>query len=137
MTARKNQPQSVVFESTCLLIHQGCWVSRMHFELICNRCKCGIKSRATAQPVNRFESPGGDEPRSGFFGEAIPWPGIQRGGKRVVRSFLGQIETAQQANQRRKYAPRIRAVERLDLLEALRRRWMLLIRNGMLPGEKV
>jgi len=43
---------------------------------------------------------GGDQPRGWVRGCAVPWPALGRGRERLLRGFLGEVEVAEEANQR-------------------------------------
>ena len=73
-----------------------------------------IEAGTAANGVDRFEPAGGDEPRAGIVRHAFFGPLFHGRGERVVQRFLGQVEIAEQANQRGEHAARVGAVNGVD-----------------------
>ena len=64
-----------------------------------------IEPRAASQAVDRLESSGRNEPGAGICGNAVARPLLERRPERVLQRFFGDVEVAQQADQRREHAP--------------------------------
>src|SRR5881394_1405524 len=74
------------------------------------------EARPAPDRIDRLEAAGRDEPRARVGGNAIAWPLLERRAERIGERLLGEIEIAQQAHQRREYAPRLGAIDGGDLL---------------------
>ena len=69
-------------------------------------------NRARApQRVDRLEAAGRDEPRARIRRDAVARPLLERRGERVVQRLLGEIEVAEEADERGEHAPRLGAVD--------------------------
>ena len=73
-----------------------------------------VEARLPAQAVDRLEAPGRDEPGARIGRHAVARPLLERRAKRVVQRFLGEVEVAEQAHQRREDAARLGAVNGFD-----------------------
>ena len=106
-------------------------VSSSHAAAIGRR---GFDSRSPAHPAPRrigpagactsiaLKRPGRHEPGPRILGHAVLGPSLDRGDERIVERFLGAVEVAEQANQRREDTPRLGAVDGLDRLAARSKR---------------
>src|SRR5205085_1669927 len=74
-----------------------------------------IEARASANGVDRLEAAGRDQPGARIVGQPLRRPLLERGAKRFVQRFLGEVEVTEQPHQRREHAARLRTVNRLDL----------------------
>jgi hypothetical protein len=72
------------------------------------------EARAAAQRVDRLEATGGDEPRARVRGHAVLRPLLECRAERVVQRFLGDVEVAEQPNERGEHATRLVLADRLD-----------------------
>src|SRR5438270_601711 len=73
----------------------------------------GVEARTAADAVDRLEAASGNEPRARIGGHALVRPLLERRAKRVVKRFLGDVEVAEQPDQRGEYAPRFGAIDAL------------------------
>ncbi len=69
---------------------------------------------AFAQAIDRFESPGRNEPGARIRRGAVDRPALDRGRERVLERLLGEIEIAEEADQSGENAAGLGAVDRLD-----------------------
>jgi hypothetical protein len=74
-----------------------------------------VESGAAAQCVDGPETPGRDQPRARIRRETLIWPAAQRGVERVLHRILGEIEIAQQSDERREDAAAFRAIDGVEL----------------------
>src|SRR5690606_17632729 len=65
-----------------------------------------IEALAAADRVDCLEPPGRDEPGARVIRHALARPLLDGGPKRLVQRFLGEIEVAEEPDQRREHAPR-------------------------------
>ena len=65
--------------------------------------------------VDGLEAPRGDQPGHGILRQSFGGPLLHGRAEGVVQRFLGALEVAEQADQRREDAARILAVELVDL----------------------
>ena len=77
-----------------------------------------IEPGVPADAVDGLEASGGHEPRARIRRHAIARPLLERGAKGVVQRFFGEIEVAEQANERREDAPRLGAIDGRGLARA-------------------
>src|SRR5579862_286933 len=117
MTAGKNQAQPVVFEAeilkTALCIGQ-LRRTRLRFEMPREFVLRGVKSCASTQNVNGFESGRRNQPRSRVVGYSIPRPQAQGSRKGFVHRLLGKIEITEQTDQSCQDSSRIPAIKRVE-----------------------
>ena len=73
-----------------------------------------IESRPPANRINRLETRGRNQPRARVSRQALPGPALQRGIERVVHRVLGQVEVAEQADERGENATGFRAVHGVE-----------------------
>ena len=77
------------------------WVTGLrHVELADLRRQRAIAPDAVDRPVAR----GGHEPGARVLGRPVAWPALGGGGERVLGGFLGELEVAEEADQRREDA---------------------------------
>ena len=108
MAAGEDQPQPVVLDAVLVRLER---VARVSIELLRDLRERRIESGTAAQGVDRLEPTGRNQPGAGIRGHAIPGPALDRGGERVVQSLLGEVEIAEQADQRGQDAARVGAVD--------------------------
>ena len=84
-----------------------------------------VEARAPAQRIDRLEAPGRYQPGTGVGRQPLLGPLLERGAKGIVQALLGQVEVAEQADQRGKAAARLGAVDLLHLPAHCRRRGLL------------
>ena len=70
-----------------------------------------IEARAPADAVDRLEAAGRHEPGPRIGGHAVARPLLERGAEGVVQRLLGEVEVAEQADQRGEDAARLGAVD--------------------------
>ena len=75
-----------------------------------------VEPGAPAHAVDRLEAPGRDEPRARIRGHAVARPALDGRGERVVQRLLGEVEVAEQADQRGEDAARLGAVDGVEHL---------------------
>jgi hypothetical protein len=68
----------------------------------------------STQPVDGFEPAGRDQPRARVGRWALGRPLFHRRRERILQRLLGEIEIAEEADQGRENAARLRAIDRLD-----------------------
>jgi hypothetical protein len=74
-----------------------------------------LEACASPNPVDRLESAGRDEPGRRVCRQTFARPLLERRADGVVQRFFGELEVAQQADQRGEHAARLAAVDRLDV----------------------
>src|SRR6266853_1171064 len=97
MATGKDQPQAVVPEA---LIFRRLGVIGASDLLLGERFQQGVKSGAPPQAVNTFEPPGRNKPGSGIGGHALLWPLLECFSEGIMQRVLGEIEVAEQTDQR-------------------------------------
>jgi len=83
----------------------------LHDEILPGRVEAG----AAAEPVDCLEASGRNQPGHRIGRDAVARPLLGGRGEGVVQALLGEIEAAQQADQRRQHAPTLGAVNGADL----------------------
>ena len=111
MTAGEKKPQPVVRNTVIVLIRQGRDDRVIRFAETRDR---RIETYPAAHPVDRLEAPGGDEPCPRISRHAVVRPALERGHERVVQRLLGEIEIAEETDERRQDLARVRAVDLVD-----------------------
>jgi hypothetical protein len=76
---------------------------------VCFCDECPVAADAVDRPVAR----GCDEPRARVRRDAVAWPALGGNGERLLRGLLGEIEVAEEADQRCKDASPLVAENRL------------------------
>ena len=66
-----------------------------------------VEAGAPADAVDRLEAARGDEPRHRVGGDAVARPLLDGGPERVLHRLFGEVEVAEQADQRRQHLARI------------------------------
>lgn len=77
-----------------------------------------------AEPIDGLEPASRDEPRARVGGRAFDRPLLDRRRERVLKRLLGEIEVAEEADQRRQNAAGLRAVDRLDRVYGCENSWI-------------
>ena len=75
-----------------------------------------IEPRAPAHAVDGLEASGRHQPRARIGGHAVARPLLQRGPEGVVQRFLGDVEVAQQADQRGEHATGVGEIDGIHRL---------------------
>jgi hypothetical protein len=96
MAAGKDQTQPVVLYP--FVIELGLLDGRIDPPQ--DRDKRGIEFCPPTETVDGPESPGRHKPGTRVGGRSIHGPAIDRRGKRILHGFLGEVEIAEQADQR-------------------------------------
>ena len=104
VTAGENQPQAVVCDIVVLDLAQ----LERHIRPVSHF------AARLAQPVDRLEPAGGDEPGARIGGRAFDRPALDRRGECVLKRLLGEVKVAEETNQGGENATGFGAVERLD-----------------------
>ena len=76
----------------------------------------GVEAGPAAQRVDRLEAAGGDQPGPRVGRHAVARPLLDRRGEGVVQRLLGEVEVAEQADERGEHAARFGAVDGVHLL---------------------
>jgi hypothetical protein len=78
--------------------------------------QAGLRSEraVAADPVDRAVAPGRDEPCARARRDTIARPALGGDRERVLRGFLGEVEVAEEADQRSENAPPLLAEDRLE-----------------------
>ena len=113
MAAREHQPQPIVLDFVRIPRRR---VAGLGGEPLGELALRRIEPRPPAQHVDGLEAAGGDEPCARVGGLPVAGPSLGRRGERVVQRLLGEIEVAEQADQRGEHAARVGAVDRFDSL---------------------
>src|ERR1700720_14116 len=112
MTARKNQTQAIILKGVLLI---GTFRrTRLRFEISHELVLRGIKSGASTQSINGFESGRRNQPWSRVAGYSTRRPQAQRSRKGFVHRLLGKIKIAEQANQSCQDSSRIHAIKGVE-----------------------
>ena len=110
VAAREDEPKAIVFERFILernRLDRGLELTRQFGDR-------GIETSAPAQDVDRLETTGRDEPRERVARQPVARPTLDRSRECFVQRLLGEVEVADQANERGQHTTRIRAVEPFD-----------------------
>jgi hypothetical protein len=83
-----------------------------------------VESRAAADRVDCLETRGGDQPGARVRWPALDRPALQGGAERVVHRILGQVEAAEQADERGADATGLCAINGVELVAKVDRRWL-------------
>jgi hypothetical protein len=108
VTAREDQAEAVVLDA--LFIRPRAGVDDGDVDLVAPLVQ-RIEPRAAAHAVDRLEASGGHEPRARIRRHAFARPLLESGPERVVQRFLGDVEVAEQADQRREDAAGIGEID--------------------------
>ncbi len=96
--------------STPLVVQRGS-VGAAAIEALDDLLLRRVEPGAPADGVNGFESAGRHQPRPRPFRNALPRPLLDRRGEGVVERLLGEVEVAEEADQRREHAARLGPVD--------------------------
>src|SRR6185295_13168735 len=77
---------------------------------------CRVESRPPPQPIDGAEASRRNEPGSWIAWHSFRGPTFHRRDERVVERLLGEVEVAEETDERCQDAPRFSAVDRVDLL---------------------
>jgi len=111
MTAREDQPQPVVFHTIIVQVGGG---RHAVAQALGDGHERSIEPGAPPQLVDRLEAARRDQPRARIAGHALGRPALHRRREGFLQRLLGEIEIAEQADQRREDPARLGAVDRLD-----------------------
>ena len=111
MAAREDEPQPIVLDVS---VEHGRQVLGFGGQLLGQLVVERARAPAHADAVDALEAARRHEPGARVRGHAFARPLLDRGAKRLVQRFLGEVEIAEQADQRREHAPRFRAINRVD-----------------------
>ena len=75
-----------------------------------------VEPRAPAHRVDGLEAAGRDEPRDGIVRHAFAGPLLDGRRERIVERLFGEVEIAEQADERREHSPGVGAVDVFDLV---------------------
>ncbi|MNE09895.1 hypothetical protein D3C80_1025860 [compost metagenome] len=110
VTAGEDQAQAVVLQLFVIHLSLLERLQRLH------QLRLGtVETRTPAQAVDRLEAPGGHQPGPGAGRNTVTLPAFDGNEKCFVHGLFSQVEVAQQANQCRQDAPRLLAIDRLQL----------------------
>ena len=113
MAARENQSQPIV--SDALFVSPCGRIDNPEIGVLAVLVQ-RIETLAPPDGIDGLEPSGGDEPRARVVRHAVARPLLQRRPEGVVQRLLGDVEVAQQANQRREHAPRVGGVNGIHRL---------------------
>jgi hypothetical protein len=113
MAAGEDQPQHVVIENARIrrIVARG----RIEFELMRERLLLATERDVAADAIDRLVAPDTDQPRAGIMRRLFLGPTLQRDRKGVLQRVLGEIEIADEADQRGERSPRLGAEDLFDL----------------------
>ncbi len=111
MAAREDEPQAIVLD---VLVEHGREVLGLGRQLLGQLVVERTRAPAHADAVDGLEAARRHEPGARVRGHAVARPLLDRGAKRLVQRFLGEVEIAEQADQRREHAPRFLAIDGVD-----------------------
>ncbi len=105
VAAREDQAQRVVGDLLAFVPARGAVGNRFDSrrDVAVDRLEAG----AAADAVDRLEAAGGDQPRHRVGGNAVARPLLDRGLERVLHRLFGEVEVAEQADQRRQHLARV------------------------------
>src|SRR5580698_9128888 len=112
MTAGKNQAQPVVLKA--LLFSGPFRGTRLRFEIVHEFVLRRVKSCASTQSINGFESGRRNQPWSRVAGYSTPRPQAQRSREGFVHRLLGKIKITEQADQGCQDSSRIHAIKGVE-----------------------
>ena len=118
MAAGKDQTQAIVLDAVVFARERSRIDDGPDFVLVVVE---RVEPRSPADAVDRLETAGRDEPCPRVVGDSIERPLLERRAERVVQRFLGDIEIAEQADQRGENAARFGAIDRLNLCSRVQR----------------
>ena len=98
MAAGEDQAQPVVFDA--FVVHASAIVACQRTSRSVDIVRQRLESGAPAHCIDGLEPAGRNEPGARIGGHAIARPLLQRRPERVVQRLFGEIEVAEQADQR-------------------------------------
>src|SRR5207253_3064658 len=108
VAACEDETKAIVFDGVVVGIGGG---SGLIVNAFGHLGKGGIVARPAADGVDAFEAAGGNEPGARVRGDAIARPLLGGRCERIVKSFFGQVEVAEQADERGEDAAGFGAVD--------------------------
>lgn len=111
MTADEHKPQSVINQMHLILRFA---VAKQMRELSTN----GIEPGTPTQLVDGAKAASGNKPGAGTVRHALAGPLLRCGEECFVQGFLGQVEIAQQPNERCQHLTRVLAPHRIECIGA-------------------
>ena len=115
MTAGEDEPQPVILDLFVIdlgLLHRVAQAPQ-------RRRERRVERRPPAQPVDRLEASRRNEPRARIGRHALSGPAVDRRCERVLRGLLGEVEIAEEADERGQDAARVGPVNLVDPLAHL------------------
>ena len=113
VAAREDEAQPIVFDALFVRPRRGVDDGDVRFVAdVVER----VETLAPAHAVDRLEASGRHQPRARIGGHAVARPLLQRRPEGVVQRFLGDVEVAQQADQRGEHAARVGEVDGIHRL---------------------
>src|SRR6516162_3022101 len=111
MAAREDQAETVVFDVLIVSRRVG---SRDLFEPASHVSQRRALPSATTNCIDGLESARRNEPTPGIGGHSLTRPLLKSRRGRRLQPLLGQVEVAEQTNQRRQDSTRFRAIELVE-----------------------
>ena len=108
MAAREDQPQPVVRDPFVVLLGGG---RRRGVEPFGELRQRGVEASPAAHGVDGFKAAGRNEPRPRIGRHTLARPLLQGRGEGIVQPLLGEVEVAEQADQRGQDVPRLGMVD--------------------------
>ena len=105
--------------SDALLVRLSGWILRVGVDAFGQHGQRRIEPRLPAQDVNGLEPARRDQPSPRIRRHALPRPLLHSRGERIMKRLLSELKVAEQSNERRKYAPTLSAVDRIDRIADL------------------
>ncbi len=112
MTAGEHQPQPIVLEQFFALVERRGAIAQRFGDV--GPVLEMFEALVAALLVDGLEAAGGDQPGHRILRQSLGGPFLHRRAEGIVQRFLGTLEIAQQADQRREDAARFLAVQRVD-----------------------
>ena len=109
MTAGKYQAQAVVLDF--IAVRRHAFVGNAFRDLVIERCE----AHAAPYRINRFETLCRHQPGARIGRHTLNRPLLERRAKCFVQRFFGDIEVAEQADQRGENTARFSTINRVDL----------------------
>ena len=113
MAAREDQAQPVVLDALFVCPRRG--VVDSDVGRVADVVE-GIETGAPAQAVDGLEASGRHQPRARIGGHAVARPLLQRRPERVVQRFFGDVEVAEQPDQRGEHAAGVGEIDGIHRL---------------------
>jgi hypothetical protein len=116
MTAGEDEPQPVVRDRAHLVSFPRLDRGKLGLDLRVTSELLGLLGERSpaAKAINRPVPGGGRDPRSRVVRHASLGPGLERGHERLLNGLLGEVEVAEDPNERRNSATRLFLEEAID-----------------------